>query len=82
MKIFEPHIQMLSRTTGGYEAMVLSEVQGICESTSWPRQLRTTVRSFTVQVMRKVGTDEEEVEKTVLRNPIEFFIQSGQNQLC
>ena len=32
----------------------------------------------TVQVMRKVGMDEEEIEKIVWRNPIEFFAQSGQ----
>ncbi|MBU1431395.1 TatD family hydrolase [Myxococcota bacterium] len=32
----------------------------------------------TVMLMRKVGMDEEEIEKVVWRNPIEFFAQSGQ----
>jgi len=31
----------------------------------------------TVMLMRKVGMDEEEIEKVVWRNPIEFFSQSG-----
>lgn len=32
----------------------------------------------TVQVMRKSGMDETEIEKVVWRNPINFFAQSGQ----
>jgi len=32
----------------------------------------------TVQVMRKAGMDEDEIERVVWRNPIEFFAQSGQ----
>ena len=31
----------------------------------------------TVQVMRKAGMDESEIERVVWRNPIEFFAQSG-----
>ena len=31
----------------------------------------------TIQVMRKQGMDEDEIEKVVWRNPIEFFAQSG-----
>ncbi|MCA9540338.1 MAG: TatD family hydrolase [Myxococcales bacterium] len=31
----------------------------------------------TVQLMRKVGMDEEEIEKVVWRNPVGFFRQSG-----
>ena len=31
----------------------------------------------TMQAMRKHGMDEEEIEKVVWRNPIEFFAQSG-----
>jgi uncharacterized protein len=32
----------------------------------------------TVQLMRKSGMDEDEIEKVVWRNPINFFAQSGQ----
>ncbi|MEZ4470188.1 MAG: hypothetical protein R3F60_05165 [bacterium] len=33
---------------------------------------------MTVQVMRKSGMDEAEIEKVVWRNPISFFSPSGQ----
>ena len=32
----------------------------------------------TAQLMRKHGMDEDEIEKVVWRNPINFFAQSGQ----
>ena len=32
----------------------------------------------TILTMRKVGFDEEEIDKVVWRNPIDLFAQSGQ----
>lgn len=46
MKIFEPHIHMLSRTTDDYEKMALAGVRGVCEPAFWLGQPRTTVGSF------------------------------------
>lgn len=46
MKIFEPHIHMLSRTTDDYERMALAGVKGVLEPAFWLGQPRTTVGSF------------------------------------
>ncbi len=46
MKLFDPHIHMISRTTDDYEAMAHAGIRGIIEPAFWLGQPRTNVGSF------------------------------------
>ncbi|MGH3356984.1 MAG: TatD family hydrolase [Nocardioidaceae bacterium] len=47
MRIFDPHIHMMSRTTDDYEAMHAGGVRAVVEPAFWQGQPRTSVGSFT-----------------------------------
>lgn len=46
MKIFEPHIHMVARTTDDYERIALAGVRALVEPSFWLGQPRTNVGSF------------------------------------
>lgn len=46
MKIFDPHIHMISRTTDDYQAMAAAGIAAIVEPAFWLGQPRTNVGSF------------------------------------
>lgn len=46
MRIFEPHIHMVSRVTDDYERMALSGVRAVLEPAFWIGQPRTSVATF------------------------------------
>ena len=46
MKIFDPHIHMISRTTDDYEAMANAGILAVVEPAFWLGQPRTQVGSF------------------------------------
>jgi len=46
MKIFDPHVHMISRTTDDYEAMAGAGIVAVVEPAFWLGQLRTSAGSF------------------------------------
>lgn len=46
MKLFDPHIHLLSRTTDDYEAMAAAGIRGVVEPAFWQGQPRTQVGTF------------------------------------
>jgi predicted metal-dependent TIM-barrel fold hydrolase len=46
MKLFDPHIHMLARTTDDYQAMAAAGIVGVVEPAFWLGQPRTQVGSF------------------------------------
>ena len=46
MRIFEPHVHMVSRVTDDYERMALSDVRAVLEPAFWIGQPRTNVATF------------------------------------
>jgi predicted metal-dependent TIM-barrel fold hydrolase len=43
VKLFDPHIHMISRTTDDYEAMARAGIRGVIEPAFWLGQPRTSV---------------------------------------
>lgn len=55
MKIFDPHIHMISRTTDDYQAMAAAGIAAIIEPAFWLGQPRTNVGSFVDYFSTLVG---------------------------
>ncbi|MEZ4741958.1 MAG: TatD family hydrolase [Bdellovibrionota bacterium] len=55
MKVFDPHIHMISRTTDDYQNMQEQGIYAVCEPAFWLGQPRTSVGSFEDYFLSLVG---------------------------